>query len=262
MAILEVENLSIAFDEKYGLKDVTLRVSEGEFFIVFGGTGCGKSLFFRSVTGLQQPTSGHVRLFGQDIHALGGREWARIQRRIGTAIHGGALLRSLSVMDNIMLPIYELANGDKGDDPEWIDKLVDRLGLRKLVNMSVSALSRGEGQRAGLARALVLKPEILICDDVFSGLDWRTRDGIVRFFEELQENLNLTIVVCTASPEIAMRAANRLLILEHGDCIATGSPTEIQNMEDPVVQKVFLSHIEAMQRFGRISDSEQGTGIP
>jgi ABC-type multidrug transport system ATPase subunit len=128
--------------------------------------------------------------------------------------------------------------------------------------MPVSALSRGEGQRVGLARALVLRPEILICDDVFSGLDWRTRDGIVGFFEELREALNLTIVVCTASPEIAMRAANRLLILEHGDCIATGTPSEIRDMEDPVVRKVFLSHIEAMQRFGNVSGASGEAGRP
>lgn len=256
MPILEVESLSIAFGENYGLKDVSISIIEGEFLVVFGGTGCGKSLFFRAVTGLQRPTSGHVRLFGHDIHDLGRGQWSQIQQRIGTAIYGGALLKALTAMENIMLPLYELDDGDERKDSDWLAQLVDRLGLEKLANLSTSALSRGEVQRVGLARALILKPEILICDDIFSGLDWHTRDRMVDFLEELRARTGLTIVICTASPEIGMRVADRLLILDRGNCIAIGSPTEIREMEDPMVRSVFLTHIEAMQRFGDFADPE------
>lgn len=256
MAILEVENLSVAFGDHFALKDIDFAVSAGEVFTVFGGSGCGKSLLFSAITGLLMPTGGTVRLFGQNIHTLAGRQWTQVQRRIGTALYGGALLKSLSVLENIKLPLLEI--GGQGDEEaeERAMTLLHRMRLRNVARLMPKSLSRGEVQRVGLARALALRPEILICDDVLAGLDWRTREDLVGFLEELRQSVGLTIVFFTPLPELCFRVADRMAILNAGKIIATGTPVEIEALSDPVIEDVFLSHFAAMRQFGR--GSEQG----
>ena len=178
-----------------------------------------------------------------------------MRRRIGVAIFGGALIKSLTVLENVLLPLQELGSSRARNEQEWMATLLERLGLEKLRDLRPAELSRGEIQRVGLARALILDPEILICDDIFSGLDWRTRQRLVEFLEELQKSSNLTVVVCTSLPEIGLKAADRMIVLEEGRCVASGTSAEIKQLDDPIIERVLLSHIEAMQSFGAFASA-------
>jgi len=260
MAILEVENLSVAFGNHYALKEISFVVSAKEIFTVFGSSGCGKSLLFSAIAGLLTPTSGTVRLFGHDLHALSGRQWTQVRRRIGTALYGGALLKSLTVLENIKLPLMEIGGKSDEEAEERAYWLLTRLRLRNLAKLTPKSLSRGEVQRIGLARALALRPEILFCDDVFAGLDWRTREDLVELLEELRQSIGLTVVLFTPLPELCFRVADRLAILDAGKLIALGSPAEIEALKDPVIEDVFLSHVEAMRQFGRTLDKTDTLG--
>ena len=257
MTILEVENLSIAFGAHFALKDISFSVSAKEVFTVFGSSGCGKSLLFSAVSGLLTPTSGTVRLFGQNIHALRGRQWTQVQRRIGTALFGGALLKSLPVLENIKLPLLEIGGQSDEEAEERAFSLLRRMRLQNVARLMPKSLSRGEVQRVGLARALALHPEILICDDVLAGLDWRTREELVEFLEELRRSVGLTVVFFTPLPELCFRIADRMAILNAGKMIAIGTPAEIEALNDPVIEDVFLSHFEAMRQFGRTPGEEK-----
>ena len=251
MTILEVEDLTVAFGDHVALKDISFAVSAGEVFTIFGGSGCGKSLLFSAITGLLAPTGGTVKLFDQNIHRLAGHQWTQVQQRIGTALYGGALLKSLSVLENIKLPLIEIGGQSDAEAEERAMSLLRRMHLRNVARLLPKSLSRGEVQRVGLARALALRPEILICDDVLAGLDWRTREDLVGFLEELRQSIGLAVVLFTPLPELCFRMADRMAILNAGEIIATGTPGEIENLDDPVIEDVFLSQFEAMRQFGR-----------
>ena len=251
MTILEVEGLSIAFGDHFALKEINFAVSAKEVFTVFGGSGCGKSLLFSAITGLLTPTSGTVRLFGQNIHTLSGRQWTHVQQRIGTALFGGALLKSLPVLENIKLPLLEIGGQSDEEAEERAFSLLRRMHLEKVASLMPKSLSRGEVQRVGLARALALHPEVLICDDVLAGLDWRTREDLVEFLEELREAVGLTVVMFTPLPELCFRVADRMAVLHAGRMVATGTPTEVEAMNDPIIEEVFISHFDAMRQFGQ-----------
>ena len=260
--VLRLERLSVFYGDVEVLSEVDLGAKRGEVVVIFGESGCGKSVLFRTLTGLEPPDLGRVTILGEDLYRVGDRQRVRLLRRLGVAHQGGALLKSLSVFENVLLPLKEVAGFSYAKAGERVEELLGHLQLGAVATLQPGRLSRGEVKRTALARALALKPEILICDDIFSGLDWGTQLYIFELFEELPKRLGTTVIVFTPAPEVALKVAQRLLILDQGRLIAQGTPAEILKITDPAVDKVFHSHLRAFREGAESMASNGGSTAP
>ena len=260
--VLRIERLSVFYGDVEVLSEIDLGAKRGEVVAIFGESGCGKSVLFRTLTGLEPPDQGRVTILGEDLYRVGDRQRIRLLRHLGVAHQAGALLKSLSVSENVLLPLKEVAGLSYAEAGERVEELLDHLQLGAVAKLTPGRLSRGEVKRTALARALALKPEILICDDIFSGLDWGTQLYIFELFEELAKTSGTTVIVLTPAPEVALKIAHRLLILDQGRLIAQGTPAEILEITDPTVDRVFHSHLRAFQSHADLLASNGGTTAP
>lgn len=260
--VLRIEGLSVFYGDVEVLSEIDLGAKRGEVVVIFGESGCGKSVLFRTLTGLEPPDQGRVTILGEDLYRVGDRQRIRLLRHLGVAHQAGALLKSLSVSENVLLPLKEVAGLSYAEAGERVEELLDHLQLGAVAKLPPGRLSRGEVKRTALARALALKPEILICDDIFSGLDWGTQLYIFELFEELAKTSGTTVIVLTPAPEVALKVAHRLLILDQGRLIAQGTPAEILEITDPTVDRVFHSHLRAFQGHAGLLASNGGTTAP
>lgn len=232
-----VENLVTYFDERRILNNINVRVRRGEVLVVLGGSGCGKTTFLRHLIGLLQPRSGHIYIKGQDITTLGEDELNTIRKRIGMLFQGAALFNSMTLGDNVALPLREhtpLA--------ESTIKIMGRIklglvGLTGFDGFKPAQLSGGMKKRAGLARALAMDPEILFFDEPSAGLDPIIAAEIDRLIIKLKQAFKMTMVVVTHELASAFLIADRILMLDGGDVIALGTPDEIRANLHPRVQQ-------------------------
>jgi ABC-type transporter Mla maintaining outer membrane lipid asymmetry ATPase subunit MlaF len=259
---LRIERLSVFYGDVEVLSKIDLGAKRGEVVVIFGESGCGKSVLFRTLTGLEPPDQGRVTILGEDLYRVGDRQRTRLLRHLGVAHQAGALLKSLSVFDNVLLPLKEVASLSYAKAGERVEELLEHLQLGAVAKLLPARLSRGEVKRTALARAMALKPEILICDDIFSGLDWGTQLYIFELFEKLAKTFGKTVIVFTPAPEVALKVAHRLLILDQGRLIAQGTPAEILEITDPTVDRVFHSHLRAFQGRANLLVSNGGTTAP
>lgn len=236
--MLEVSGLSVAREGKRILDHVSLSVFAGEIVAVLGEVGCGKSMLFRAIMALEPIEPGQIRLFGKDLARLEGREMMEVRRLVGAAYQGGALISALSVAENVMLPLVELAHLD----PETV-RIVSRMKLQQLGILEVAdrmpaTLSQGMCQRAAIARAIAADPKLLLCDGVFAGLDRSSREIMVTTLRKLREFSRMTIVVFTAYAEVAAALADRICVLSDGRIVAEGKPEEILTSDLPAVRRL------------------------
>ncbi len=169
--IIEVDNLSRVFGERTVLKDISLEVNPGETLVIMGGSGCGKSTLLRHIIGVMKPTSGSVKLFGEEITTQSEREITRIRLRFGMLFQSGALLASLTVGENVALPLLQHTENSPDEIEEIVREKLQIVGLTGFENLKPAEISGGMKKRVGLARALALDPELLFSDEPTSGLD-------------------------------------------------------------------------------------------
>jgi phospholipid/cholesterol/gamma-HCH transport system ATP-binding protein len=237
--VLRVENICAAYGEQVILDGVSLEVARGEIVVVLGGSGSGKSTLLRCIVGLLAPRSGRVLVNGRDVTAAEGRARDEILRDVGMAFQSAALLNSMTVADNVALPIVE--HGDA--DPETALMLarmrLASVGLAGAGDKMPSELSGGMRKRAGLARAMALDPSLLLCDEPSAGLDPITGRELDDLILDLKREGNMGIVVVTHELGSINTIADRAIMLADGHVLASGTLAEVKQHPDPRVQAFF-----------------------
>ena len=235
--IIEVEHLVRKFGDRAVLDDISFGVHRGETLVIMGGSGCGKSTLLRHMIGSMKPTSGSVKLFGEEITMMKERELERLRLRFGMLFQSGALLASLTVGENVALPL--LQHTDK--PPDAIEGIVkqklEMVGLTGFEDLTPDEISGGMKKRVGLARALALDPELLFSDEPTSGLDPIMTAVVDELTLKLTHGTHMTAVVVSHDMTSAFRIATRMIMLGHGSIVAQGTPDEIRNSPNPEVQQ-------------------------
>ncbi len=242
--VIEVHKLVTHYGERKILSDVDLKVKQGEVLVIMGGSGSGKSTLLNTLLGLLRPTSGTVRILGQDLHAITDLERTHLRQKMGVAFQGGALFSSMSVLENIMLPLREHTQLDI-----HTMRIMARLKLQ-VVNLSgfedlmPAELSGGMIKRAAFARAVVMDPRILFCDEPSAGLDPVVASAIDELILNLREAMGMSIVVVTHELESAFRIADRICVLDKGKILIIGTVEEVKNCDNERVQNLLNRRTE------------------
>ena len=247
--VVEVKGLVQRFGDLIVLNGTSLEVQKGETVVIMGGSGCGKSTLLRHLIGSLRPTSGSVKLFGEEITRLRERKLALLRRRFGMLFQTGALLASLTIAENVALPIWQHWRRIKSKAVEDIVRhKLALVGLTGFENHKPAEISGGMKKRAGLARALALDPELLFSDEPTSGLDPIMTAVVDQLTRELTKQLGMTAVVVTHDMTSAFRIGTRLIMLGSGErqgtIIASGTPDEIRAHPDPDVQQFIHGEVD------------------
>jgi len=239
--IIEVQNLFKEFGGRVVTNEVSFKVHRGDTLIIMGGSGCGKSTLLRQVIGSLKPDSGSIKIFGEEITTMSERELAKIRRRFGMLFQSGALLQSLTVGENVALPISEHSQVDDNIVELMVKFKLELVGLTGFEDLKPAEISGGMKKRVALARALALDPELLFSDEPTSGLDPVMTAVVDKLTRDLTRNLGMTAVVVTHDMTSAFRIGTRMIMLgsgpQQGKIIAEGTPQEILNNPDPMLQQ-------------------------
>ena len=239
--IIEVNNLVRKFGDRAVLNGISFKVYKGETLIIMGGSGCGKSTLLRHITGSHKPTSGSIKIFGKEITTMTGPELDQVRRRFGVNFQFGALLQSLTVGENVALPLIEHSKIEANIVDLIVKMKLELVGLTGFENLKPAEISGGMRKRVGLARAVALDPELLFSDEPTSGLDPVMTAVVDKLTTDLTQNLGMTAVVVTHDMTSAFRIGTRMIMLGtgplQGKIIAEGTPDEIRNHPDPMLQQ-------------------------
>jgi len=237
--IIEVKKLITEYDERRILDGINLDIKENEVFIILGGSGCGKTTLLKHIIGLLKPVSGSIKVFGKEITTMEDEDLDEILMKCGVLFQNGALLNSLSVGENVAIPLEQHSNLDR----ELINRIIEtKLNLVELANamyLSPAELSGGMKKRAALARAIALDPQILFCDEPSTGLDPITSKAIDDLLLQLKHQLNMTIVVVTHELASIHRIADRIVFLDQGKALFVGTLKEALNSDIKEIQEFF-----------------------
>lgn len=231
-AILRVTDLVKRFDGRAVLDGVNLEVRPGETLVVMGGSGCGKSTLLRHMIGSMRPDEGRVELFGHDLAELSEDRMDLLRKRFGILFQSGALFNSMTVGDNVALPLREHTNLDDDTIDIIVRIKLELVGLRPAVDRMPAEISGGMKKRAGLARAIALDPEILFYDEPSAGLDPVTSAEIDQLMMDLSGKLGVTSVVVTHEMDSAFRIADRMVMLDRGRVLKIASRSEFEAIRD------------------------------
>lgn len=238
-AVLEISGLSVAYGSRTILDGVELRVEAGDVVTIIGGSGSGKSTLLKCVVGLLSPRSGVVRLLGEESTHLTPEERGHLLRRVGVLFQHGALLNSMTVGENVALPL-EMHTALSADQiAALVYTRLGLVGLRHAQHLLPEELSGGMRKRAALARALALEPTILFCDEPGAGLDPVTAADIDKLLLTLNGNLGMTLVIITHELLSIQRLNGRVVMLESGRLVFTGSVAQARTSDHPSVRRFF-----------------------
>jgi phospholipid/cholesterol/gamma-HCH transport system ATP-binding protein len=235
--VIEVLDLVRKFGDRAVINDVSLQVHRGETMVIMGGSGCGKSTLLRHIIGSMKPTSGSVKIFGQEVTSMNEQEIISVRRRFGMLFQSGALLASLTVGENVALPLLEHTENSLDEIEEIVRQKLQMVGLTGFEKLKPAEISGGMKKRVGLARALALDPELLFSDEPTSGLDPIMTAVVDQLTLKLTRGTGMTAVVVTHDMTSAFRIATRMIMLGRGSIIAQGTPDEIRNSPNPEVQQ-------------------------
>jgi phospholipid/cholesterol/gamma-HCH transport system ATP-binding protein len=239
--VVEVEDLYTRFGSHVVHEDISLSVKRGEVLGLVGSSGSGKTVLLRQMLGLEMPSQGSVRIFGQSVHKSDRSELQRIRNRCGVLFQKGALFSALSVFDNIALPMRELHTLN---EPMVRDLVMLKLEMVEIdsqhANKMPAELSGGMIKRIALARAMALDPELLFLDEPTSGLDPILSEGFVNLIQALRRELTLTIVMATHDLDTLAALSDRVAVLADQRLLALGSLQEVMSTKHPFISKFFL----------------------
>ena len=236
--VIEVENLVTHYGARLILKDVSLEVYQGEILVVMGGSGSGKSTLMRHLLGLERPTSGCIRLLGRDITRMSHGELVDMRKRIGVAFQTGALFSSMTVAENIMLPLFEHTDLDTKTMEIMARIKLEVVNLPGFGHLMPAELSGGMVKRAAFARAIIMDPQILFCDEPSAGLDPVVSAALDELILRLRDAMSMSIVVVTHELESAFKIADRIAVLDEGQLLFLGSVDALRRESNPRIQNL------------------------
>jgi len=235
--VIDVDSAHVHFDDRTVLAGIDLRVYRGEILVIMGGSGCGKSTLLRTIIGAQEPSRGKVSILGQDIYGLGEVDLNALRKRFAILFQSGALYNSMSVGENVALPLREHTDLDDEIIRIMVKMKLELVGLRDFEALMPAQISGGMKKRVGLARALALDPEIIFYDEPGAGLDPVVAGVIDKLIMDLSQKLGVTSVVVTHEMGSAFRIADRMVMLYEGRVVAEGTPDEIHASTNPLVKQ-------------------------
>ena len=227
--VIEVEDLVTHYGERQILKGITMNVREGEIMVIMGGSGSGKSTLLRHLMALESKTSGAMKILGHDIDTLNGREFQELRKKLGVAFQGGALFSSLTVGENVMLPLYEHTKLDRKTMEIMARMKLEVVELGGFENLMPAELSGGMIKRAAFARAMVMDPRIMFCDEPSAGLDPAVASALDDLILRLRDAMGMSIVVVTHELDSALKIADRITILDRGHILMIGTVDEVRS---------------------------------
>jgi phospholipid/cholesterol/gamma-HCH transport system ATP-binding protein len=248
---ISVNDLRVSYGEREILHGISFDVLPGETLVILGGSGSGKSTLLRTLVGLEKPSAGEILIKGQDLAKASAAELDGIRKKIGMSFQGGALFGSMTVGENVALPLREHT---RLEDPtiEIILRLkLEQVGLEGFEYYSPSQLSGGMKKRAALARALAMDPEILFFDEPSAGLDPIIAAGIDDLILHLKRAFRMTIIVVTHELASAFLIADRMLLIDRGNVVALGTPEEMRSSVQPRVRQ-FLDRVPEAEISGEL----------
>jgi phospholipid/cholesterol/gamma-HCH transport system ATP-binding protein len=242
--IVEVRKLVTHYGEREILHGIDLDVREGEIMVIMGGSGSGKSTLLNTLLGLLHPTSGAVRILGEDLHNISDIARTKLRQKMGVAFQGGALFSSLSVLENIMLPLREHTQLDLNTMRIMARLKMQVVSLDGFENLMPAELSGGMIKRAAFARAIVMDPRILFCDEPSAGLDPVVASAIDDLILLLRDAMGMSIVVVTHELESAFKIADRICVLDKGNILMIGSVDEVRASDNERIQNLLNRRTE------------------
>ena len=239
---ISLKNLRVSYGDREILHGVTFDVQQGETLVILGGSGSGKSTLLRTLVGLERPTSGEIWIKGKNLATISDEELDALRRHMGMSFQGGALFGSMTVGENVALPLREHTQLEDPTIEIMLRLKLDQVGLSGYEDFLPSQLSGGMKKRAAVARALAMDPEILFFDEPSAGLDPIIAAGIDELILELKKAFHMTIIVVTHELASAFLIADRMVLINKGNVVALGTSEEMRNSTHPRVRQ-FLDRI-------------------
>jgi phospholipid/cholesterol/gamma-HCH transport system ATP-binding protein len=240
--VISLRDLRVSYGDREILHGIGFDVKRGETIVILGGSGSGKSTLLRTLVGLERPSSGQIWIKGRDIAAISQAEMDEIRRKIGMSFQGGALFGSMTVGENVALPLREHTQLEDSTIEIMLRLKLEQVGLEGFEYYMPSQLSGGMKKRAAVARALAMDPEILFFDEPSAGLDPIIAAGIDQLIMELKSAFRMTIIVVTHELASAFLIADRMVLIDKGNIVAIGTSEEMRSSTQPRVRQ-FLDRV-------------------
>ena len=242
--MIEIINLCKNFSKIKVLDDLNLNINTGETTVIIGRSGCGKSVLLKHIIGIMKPASGQVFVDGRDMCRLKGKHLNDVRMKFGMLFQAAALFDSLSVWENVAFGMIEHTDKTKEEIMQRVKECLSLVGLVGVEDLKPAVLSGGMRKRVGLARAICMKPEIILYDEPTTGLDPIMADAINSLIVELHDKLKITSVAVTHDMKSAYKIADKIAMLYDGIIISVGTPDEIKNTKDPIVKQFINGEAE------------------
>src|SRR5690242_8837888 len=241
-AMISLRNLRVSYGDREILHGIEFDIMRGETLVILGGSGSGKSTLLRTLVGLERPSSGEIWLRGKNLAVISDKEKNEIRKRIGMSFQGGALFGSMTVGENVALPLREHTELENSTIEIIVRLKLDQVGLAGFEDYMPSELSGGMKKRAAVARALAMDPEILFFDEPSAGLDPIIAAGIDHLILQLKKAFHMTVIVVTHELASAFLIADRMVLIDKGDIVEYGTTEEMRSSAHPRVRQ-FLDRV-------------------
>jgi phospholipid/cholesterol/gamma-HCH transport system ATP-binding protein len=235
---IEVSHLVTHYGSRKILNDISFTARQGEVMVIMGGSGSGKSTLLRHLLGLHRPTAGSIKLLGRDITKLNADEMFDLRRNMGVAFQGGALFNSMTVGENVELPLREHTNLDENTIRIMSRMKLEVVNLAGFENLMPAELSGGMIKRAALARAIVMDPKLLFFDEPSAGLDPVVSAELDELILTLRDAMNMSIVVVTHELDSAFKIADRITVLDHGEILMSDTVAAVRASDHPRIRSL------------------------
>ena len=249
--VVSLRNLRVSYGEREILHGISFDVVRGETLVILGGSGSGKSTLLRTLVGLEKPSAGEIWIKGRDLAKTSAAEMEEIRRKIGMSFQGGALFGSMTVGENVALPLREHTRLEDSTIEIILRLKLQQVGLEGFEYYTPAQLSGGMKKRAAVARALAMDPEILFFDEPSAGLDPIIAAGIDELILELKRAFHMTIIVVTHELASAFLIADRMLLIDKGNIVALGTTEEMRSSTQPRVRQ-FLDRVAEPEISGEL----------
>lgn len=237
--VIEISGLKKSFGENDVLKNINLSLTKGENIVVLGKSGSGKSVMIKCIIGLIEPDEGSIKVFDKDILKLSSKELNEVRKKVGFLFQSGALYDSMTVRENLEFPMRYTKFESKDELNALVEEALENVGLSDVIDKMPSELSGGMRKRLGLARTLILKPDVILYDEPTTGLDSITSREISKLIIDIQKKYKTASIIITHDMECARITANKMVIINEGAFEAEGTYEELKNSKEDWVRAFF-----------------------